>query len=167
MNNIITSPNQRVLTIHRDMPQKGSKELFTAIKNENLYAAMKDLNPSEFRLYIAIASLTAREEYTLAFSPQYLHELTTLSENTIRTAFKSLEEKHYILPSPDARNRYEFYEKPRSASFKLPTVYVYYNGDYYPKEEFLKDNPKEEVEAFWSTQIKYMKNAAGEWEEIK
>lgn len=46
-----TVPNQKVVHVNRDMPDKNKKEgNFLLIKNENLYAAYRDLNATALSL---------------------------------------------------------------------------------------------------------------------
>lgn len=158
MKTIITNPNQRIITIERDLPKKDEKGgIFTVIKNENLYQACRNLNNSEFKLYITLVSLCSKDSYTLAFSPQYIHELTDMNEDTIRKAFKALADKHYIQLSPNAKNRFIFTDSPHiTNTFKIPTLYIYFDGTYYTKQEVLEGNDVTEATDYWNSQPKFI-----------
>lgn len=163
-NGLRTAPNQRLLTIRRESVKKNEKDnngkpvLYTVLKNDNLYAAMKTLPHREFKLYMALVSLCSREDFTLAFSPQHLSELTGMSDDIIRKAFNELITSGFIVHSPEAKNHYEFHETTQNYDFTA--LYILYNGNYYTKQQLLDDpeNNAEAIEAWWKTQQKYIKN---------
>lgn len=64
-----TVPNQKVVHVHRDMPDKNKKEgNFLLIKKENWYAANKDLGPYGLQLYLYIAG--NRDGFDFALSQE-------------------------------------------------------------------------------------------------
>ena len=107
-----TVPNQKVVHVHRDMPDKNKKEgNFLLIKNENLYAAYRNLNATALCLYLYLAG--NKDGFDLAFSPKAIHNEMGLPESTCRDQFKVLVSKGYLVPRHETSNIYDFYEIPR------------------------------------------------------
>ena len=107
-----TVPNQKVVHVNRDMPDKNKKEgNFLLIKNENLYAAYRDLNATALCLYLYLAG--NKDGFDLAFSPKAIHSEMGLPESTCRDQFKVLENKGYLVPKHEKSNIYDFFEIPK------------------------------------------------------
>ena len=108
-----TSPHQRVVKIHRDMP--GAKEgNFLLIKKNNLYNAYRDLNATALCLYLYLAG--NMNGYNLEFSPKAIHEEMGMPTSTITDQFKILVQKGYLVPKHEGSNIYDFYEQPHKKS---------------------------------------------------
>ena len=107
-----TVPHQKVVHVNRDMPDKNKKEgNFLLIKNENLYAAYRDLNATALCLYLYLAG--NKDGFDLAFSPKAVHNEMGLPESTCRDQFKVLERKGYLVPKHENSNIYDFFEIPK------------------------------------------------------
>lgn len=108
----VTFPNQKVVHVHRDMPDKNKKEgNFLLIKNENLYAAYRDLNATALCLYLYLAG--NKDGFDLAFSPKAIHEEMGMPESTCRDQFKVLVSKGYLVPRHERSNVFDFFEQPK------------------------------------------------------
>lgn len=107
-----TYPNQKVVVIHRDMPQK-EEGGFLLIKKENLYNAYRDLNATALVLYLYLAG--NKENFSLALSRAAVHQEVGMPLSTYDDQVKKLIEKKYLVQkeSPNENsNIYDFYEKP-------------------------------------------------------
>ena len=101
-------PNQRGITIHKELIQQGSKEPFLAVKNVSLFYAMKDLTNSAFKVYIYF--LANRDKYRMGISPAAIKNQTGVCIETARKAIRELEIKGYIVYAGDMK--YHFFEIP-------------------------------------------------------
>ena len=105
-----TVENQRRVLVHRDMP-KEKEGNFLLIKNENLFAAFRELNATALCLYLYLAG--NKDGFDLAFSPKAIHNEMGLPESTCRDQFKVLVNKGYLVRRSETSNRYDFYEIPK------------------------------------------------------
>lgn len=107
-----TVPNQKVVHVHRDMPDKNKKEgNFLLIKKENWYAANKDLEPYGLQLYLYIAG--NRDGFDFALSQEAAERDAGITKTTFHKYVKVLIEKGYLVPRKENSNIYDFYEVPR------------------------------------------------------
>ena len=107
-----TVPHQKMFHINRDMPDKNKKEgNFLLIKNENLYAAYKDLNATALCLYLYLAG--NMDGFNLAFSPQAVHNEMGMPISTCKDQVKVLIAKGYLVPKAEGSNVYDFFEVPK------------------------------------------------------
>ena len=120
-----TVPNQKIVHIHRDMPQKGDNN-YTVIKNKNFYDAYKDLR-KESRggtatfLWLILAG--NKDGFDLAFSPKAIAERSGMPESTCRDLVGILVKKGYLVQKHEGSSVYDFYERPEYAKQKCtPTV---------------------------------------------
>lgn len=113
-------PNQKVVHINRDMPDKSKKEgNFLLIKNENLYAAYRDLNATALCLYLYLAG--NMDGFNLALSPKAVNEEMGMPISTCKDQINVLIRKGYLVPKSEGSNVYDFYETPRGKK-KAETV---------------------------------------------
>jgi hypothetical protein len=105
-----TVPNQKVVHVNRDMPEKNEGN-FLLIKKENLYAAYRDLNATALCLYLYLAG--NMNGFDLAFSPKAIHAEMGMPESTCRDQFNVLENKGYLVPKHEKSNIYDFFEIPK------------------------------------------------------
>lgn len=103
-----TFPNQKIVRINRE---KASNN-FLGIKNENWYAASRDLGATALRLYLYLASNA--NGYNLALSPAAIEVDIGIPRSTYRDQFKALVKKGYLVETKG--NQYEFYEVPQPAA---------------------------------------------------
>lgn len=102
-----SNPNQRVVTINRNNPEKGGKQ-FLAIYTEAIAAASRILaGEVAFKLYIYLSA--NKDKYESYFSPQNFSNVYGCSVDAARKAFNQLEEKGFIVNK--GNNHYEFYEE--------------------------------------------------------
>lgn len=107
-----TVPNQKVVHVHRDMPDKNKKEgNFLLIKKENWYAANKDLEPYGLQLYLYIAG--NRDGFDFALSQEAAEQEAGIKKTSYHKYVKVLIEKGYLVPRKENSNIYDFYEVPK------------------------------------------------------
>lgn len=104
-------PNQKIVHIHRDMPEKKEGN-FLLIKKSNLYAAYKKLNSTALVLYLYLVG--NKDGYKLALSPAAIKEEVGLPESTCRDQIKVLIKHGYLEAEKEGSNIYEFYENPEA-----------------------------------------------------
>lgn len=105
MPNIITYPNQRVISIHRE----AAKSNFLGIKNENWQAAARDLGAHALMLYLYLAANA--DGYNLALSPAAIRQAIAMPRSTYQDQFVKLIDRGYIVQ--ESGNVYNFYETPQ------------------------------------------------------
>lgn len=111
---MITSPNQRVVSIKRNVPKKETNKAFAYIYIDAIQDASKSLKgETAFKLWMYFAS--NKDNYTFAFSPKAFSEAYDCSEKSAREAFTQLVEERYLI-SGNRKNEFVFYEKPVAAS---------------------------------------------------
>lgn len=120
-----TTPHQRLVLVHRDMPKKDKQ--YVSIYVENLQAAASDLKHGSLKVYLYL--LANRDKYTLAFSPKDIGDKYNVSEDTVRAAFKELVEKGYLIQTDHQKNLYEFFEVAQEVE-ETKQILVY--GKRYP-----------------------------------
>ena len=125
-------PNQKIVKINREKVEKVAAQgrLYLIVYQDNLLYAMKSLSHTAFKVYMFF--LFNKDNYSIAYSPEYIHKQANICKETARKAFKELQEKGYIIKSDRGL---EFYEYPKAAVKLLPI------GD---KKEFV-DNETGEV----------------------
>lgn len=123
-------PNQRQITCHRENVEKNSMKvnnLFLCVYQENLCEAMKNLTHTAFKVYVCL--LFNRSGYTIEFSPAYINQLCGLHPDTIRKAFKELQEKGYVVAANETQTLFNFYENDKVKRNKENRERSY-NNDY-------------------------------------
>ena len=110
-----TSPNQRVVHIHREM--LGGN--FLGIKNDNWKYAARVLGAQAFLLYIYLVS--NRDGFTLALSPAAIQQEIGMPRSTYHDQLRKLE-AHGFLVYEDGKG-WHFYEVPVSDT-RIQTVRV-------------------------------------------
>ena len=107
-----TVPNQKVVHVHRDMPDKNKKEgNFLLIKKENWYAANQDLEPYGLQLDLYIAG--NRDGFDFALSQEAAEQEAGIKKTSYHKYVKVLIEKGYLVPRKENSNIYDFYEVPK------------------------------------------------------
>lgn len=105
-----TVPNQKVVHVNRDMPDKNEGN-FLLIKKAHLYAAYRDLNATALCLYLYLAG--NMDGFNLAFSPQAVYNEMGMPISTCKDQLKTLIAKGYLVPKSEGSNIYDFYEIPK------------------------------------------------------
>ena len=107
-----TVPNQKVVHVHRDMPDKNKKEgNFLLIKKENWYAANKDLEPYGLQLYLYIAG--NKDGFDFALSQEAAEREAGIKKTSYHKYVNLMIEKGYLVPHKENSNVYDFYEVPK------------------------------------------------------
>ena len=113
-----TVPIQRIVHIHRDMPQNGDRD-FLVVKNQNLYDAYRNLRDGRrggTAIYLWSVLAGNKDSFDLAFSPKAIAERSGMPESTCRDSFEVLINKGYLVQKKDGSNIYDFYERPEYAA---------------------------------------------------
>ena len=103
-------PNQKQITINRELVKKNTPRFFLCAYQDNLSEAMKNLSHTGFKVYLAL--MFNRDKYAIEFSPKYVSQITGMCLDTARKGLKELESKFYLLPSNETKTMYQFYETP-------------------------------------------------------
>ena len=112
-----TSPNQKTVHINRDMPDKDKKEgNFLLVKQENWYAANKDLGPYGLQLYLYIAG--NKDGFDLALSQEAAEEEAGIKKTTFHNYVNIMIEKGYLVQRNPGSSIFEFYEIPKKKDDK-------------------------------------------------
>ena len=111
---VVYYPNQKQITIHREMVNKNSMRLFLCVYQDNLTTACKVLTHSGFKVYVAL--LFSKDGFSLEFSPKYISQITGLCLDTIRKSFRELQKKGFIIPANETETLFDFYETPQKRS---------------------------------------------------
>ncbi|MBR5279286.1 MAG: hypothetical protein IKU23_08555 [Clostridia bacterium] len=106
-----TYPNQKTVVIHRE-PVKSD---FLGIQNENWMAALRDLRPFAFSLYLYFAANA--NNFTMALSPVAVRNAIGMARQTYNDQIEKLIEGGYLVPSHG--NTYDFYEVPQPRAVRV------------------------------------------------
>ena len=151
-----SNPNQRMVTIHRNIPEKGGKQFLT-IYTETLAAASKILTGEvAFKLYLFFCA--NKDQYETYYSPQNFANVYGVAAESGRRAFLQLEEKGFLVYK--GNNSYEFFELPQNK----PTIAFHVerrmieqeDGSFIPmtyKEllnELSDQGTEEEIKDYWN-----------------
>ena len=134
MQKIKTSPNQKVVTIHK-VHGKGGRILDIASSKE----ALNQLSAHAYVLYMHfVLSLPG---YTEALSLQHISEATSLKERTYYKAVNELIDKKYLVKEhhPTFKDYYGFYENPNLYATYPLTVEKYIDKFLVPTTNILSD----------------------------
>ena len=104
-----TTANQKVVHIHRDMPEKDESGFFI-LKKAHLYRAYKDLDYTGLYLYLYMIGNI--DGYTFALSPQAILNTTGMPTSTCSDQIKKMIKLGYLVPIKEGSNHYHFYEVP-------------------------------------------------------
>ena len=109
-----TFPHQKVIHIHRDMPQSGDNN-YTVIKNKNFYDAYKNLRKASrggTATFLWLILAGNMDGFDLAFSPKAIAERSGMPESTCRDLVDILIKTGYLVQKHEGSNVYDFYERP-------------------------------------------------------
>ena len=110
-------PNQKIIRVNREKVDKVAAQgrLYLIAYQDNLLYAMKDLSHTAFKVYMYF--LFNKDNYSVAYSPEYIHKQANICKETARKAFKELQDKGYIIKSDRGL---DFYEYPKQAAKLFP-----------------------------------------------
>ena len=103
-------PNQKVVKINREKVDKGtgSGRNYLIAYQDNISAASIALSHTGFKVYIYL--LFNKDQFRIAFSPEHIHQVMGICNESARRAFKELLEKGYIEQNDKS---FSFYEYPQ------------------------------------------------------
>ena len=107
---MVTSPNQRIITVKRDMPKqsKENKRPYMIAYTDVIEEAARNLSTvGEFKVYLYM--INNQDNYKFGCSPQNIADRYGLNIDTVKKAINKLIEKGYIVKT---KGTYEFHEKP-------------------------------------------------------
>ena len=89
-------PNQKQITIRRDIVQNSKKEKmpYLIAYQQNLEDAMQCLSPTTFKVYICL--LCNKDYHTLEYSPEHISKVAGICKDSARKALKQLEQEGYL-----------------------------------------------------------------------
>ena len=103
-------PNQKIVKINREKVDKGTGagRNYLIAYQDNISAACSALSHTAFKVYIYL--LFSKDQFKIAFSPEHIHQITGICNESARRAFRELLEKGYIEQNEKS---FDFYEYPR------------------------------------------------------
>jgi hypothetical protein len=105
-----TVPNQKVISISGKAPCD-TNNLYAKINKEAMFAAIQNLTPSNFEVWLYLAS--QQNNYTFAFSPSAVSDETGIKKSTLQEGIRVLIRERYLIPRGEKSNVYDFYELPK------------------------------------------------------
>lgn len=111
-------PNQRFVQVNIT-PTAGKNEPYFIILKSVLKEAWQKLDTyASFTLYTYFAS--NRNNYLMEFSPEAVKNETGLSVDSVRRAFRKLQDEGFIVPS--GKNKFTFYDKSQKSNIKIKPI---------------------------------------------
>lgn len=108
-----TVPNQKVLTIHKEVTDKEHK--YSMHNLEALARGAKDLQkPASYKLYIYLSK--NQNGYETALSSADFCEWAGCGMTAYNSAVQELKDKGYLVAKTGATTRYTFYDMPQEES---------------------------------------------------
>ena len=105
---IATVPNQRVLTIHKELTDKDHKYSLNNLAALD-EAAFNLQKKASFKLYMYLAK--NQDKYNFALSSSHFMAWAGVAKTAYDSAFEELEEKGYLVPKEPGSTVYTFYDK--------------------------------------------------------
>lgn len=99
-----TYPNQKVITVNKDIHDKDSQ--FLQVKNINWQTACQNLTYSAFKIYLYMAS--NKDGYRFALSYEAINELIPMNRKTYDKCIIELKECGFLVNKKG--NEWTFYE---------------------------------------------------------
>ena len=130
MNDFKTSPNQKTITVCKELCDK--QHYYTTINLNALERAAIDLKSGAFKLWVYLAQ--NQNNYTFALSNKAVAEYFGIKKDQYDNAVKELIEKGYLIET--AKNKYKFVELAVKDTIK--------SGEK-PQKEMVKDTTENVV----------------------
>lgn len=112
MPNYNSNPNQRSISIHKELTNDENKNNYYAKINLNaLKNAMSSLTPKAFELWIYLSK--NQDKHFMWLSKVDFLTWSNVKSTSYYSAFNELKELGYLVEKKDGSNQYDFYEKPR------------------------------------------------------
>lgn len=112
MNDFKTSPNQKTITVCKELCDK--QHYYTTINLNALECAATDLKSGAFKLWIYLAK--NQNNYTFGLSNKAVAECFGIKKDQYDNAVKELIEKGYLIET--AKNQYKFLELAEKTTLK-------------------------------------------------
>lgn len=90
---------QKAVRVQKERPKKNVHDISFGVNKEDTFAAMRDLTPSAFSIYLYCAS--NQEGYSFGLSKQDVMATTGIGERSYTTAVQNLIDKGYLVYSGD------------------------------------------------------------------
>lgn len=103
-------PNQRSIGVNKEACDKDM--LYTKINIEALNAAMRNLRPTAFNLWLYFAE--NQDKYRFYLSCKDACITCGFGKTAYHKAFDELVDKYYLIRDVDNHSHYEFYETPHN-----------------------------------------------------
>lgn len=110
--NIITVPNQKIITVKHSICDK--EHLYTQYNIKANKMALKELSPNAYKLYMYFD--LNQNNYTFALSCKDICEHTGMSDKTYQKSVNELIEKGYLVQS-EIKNQYIFYDGKENGEY--------------------------------------------------
>ena len=114
---MVTSPNQRIIRINRNIPKQteDNTKPYMIAWSENIENASRNLSTGgAFKVYMYL--LSNKDNYTFGCSPQDISNKYGISLKTAKDGINQLIEQGYLVAIN--KNTYEFYETPRTTDLE-------------------------------------------------
>lgn len=122
-----TNPNQRLINTTSAGHEVCDKEhIYLMQQKEAMFKAMKDLTPTNFQVWLYIAS--QKKDYTFGFSPAAVTKETGIKKSSLQEGIRVLIEHRYLVQRADGSNIFEFYEIPREKEVETEEMQIHTNA---------------------------------------
>ena len=112
MPNFNSNPNQRSITVHKEVTNNDKQEnYYTKINLIALKNAMKELSPKAFELWIYLSK--NKDNHFMWLSKVDFLSWSNIKSTSYYEAFNELKNKKYLVLKEDSSNQYDFYEMPK------------------------------------------------------
>lgn len=112
MPNYNSNPNQRSISIHKELTNKEHKDNYYAKINLNaLKCAMSSLTPKAFELWIYLSK--NQDNHFMWLSKVDFMSWSSVKSTSYYSAFNELKELGYLVEKEEGSNQYDFYERTR------------------------------------------------------
>ena len=112
MPNYNSNPNQRSITVHKELTNDENINNYYAKINLNaLQHAMSSLTPKAFELWIYLSK--NKDKHFMWLSKVDFLSWSNVKSSSYYEAFNELKRMGYLVQSKESDNKYDFYEKPK------------------------------------------------------
>lgn len=88
-----------------------TEHLYLKAQKEAMFAAMKNLTPVNFQVWLYLAS--QKKDCDFWFSPAAITKETGIKKSSLQEGIRILIKEKYLIQRKDGSNIYDFYEIPR------------------------------------------------------
>lgn len=106
-----SNPNQKKIAIlEKGKAICDENNLYLKAQKKAMFAAMKNLTPTNFEVWIYLASHAPKYEFW--FSPAAISKETGLKKSALQEGIRVLIQEGYLIQRKNCNNVYDFYEVP-------------------------------------------------------